>query len=184
MKRKHQAAQFIHYLEAIKDAEGFACIDVSLNEDTALYDPISFGENLDLNSSIYDFIDTQANIIPAHIPLRIRFHGSAMSPEEQENVRKIMRRHYTMKSYDITWDMAANFRKMLGFSLFGAAMLAVYFYVAFAADKAFASELLSIIGSFSLWEAAGAFLLDRPRLRREYAGIMQNVHQTVEFVSE
>ena len=183
-QKKRQALEIVHYVEALRDAEGRACIDVRLQADTELYDPLSVGENLDLSSEIYAFIDAQANIISSHIPLRIRFRGREVSPQEQENVRQIMRRHYTMCSYDVIWDMAANLRKMLCFALFGAAVLAVYLYLAFTSDRPLSAEILSIIGSFSLWEAADAFLIERPRLRREYANVMQNVHQTVEFTKE
>lgn len=183
-KGKRQVAEILHYAEALRDAKGRACIDIKLNADTELYDPLSVGENLDLNGDIYAFIDAQANIIPARIPLHIRFCGREVSPQEQENIRQIMRRHYTMRSYDVLWDMAANLRKMICFALFGAAVLAVYLWLAFTSDRPLSAEILSIIGSFSLWEAADAFLIERPRLRREHANIMQNIQQTVEFTGE
>ena len=184
MKKKRQAPEILRYLEALKDEMGRACVDIRLDADTALYDPLSIGENLDLDGAIYEFIERQTNIIPAGIPLRIRFHGRALPQEEQETIRQIMRRHYTMQSYDVMWDMAVNFRKMLLFALFGAAMLVGYFYLAFTTDRIFATEILSIIGSFSLWEAADALFLERPRLRREYANMLQNIKQTVEFLDE
>ena len=184
MKYKRQAEDIIRYVAAMRDAEGYACIDIHLSSDIELYDPLSYGENLDLSNGIYDFIEGQDNMIPAHVPLRIRFHGRSLSPEEQEKIRRIMRRHYTMLSYDVMWDMAANFRKMIGFSIFGVVMLGIYFYLVLSSDNAIATEALSIIGSFSLWEAADAFLLERPRLRRERANIMQNRNQLIEFVEE
>lgn len=181
---KRQALEVIRYVESLRDEEGRACIDVMLREDTELYDPLSVGENLDLNGEIYEFIDTQANIVSSHIPLRIRFRGRNVSPQEQETIRQIMRRHYTICSYDVVWDMAANLRKMLCFALFGAAVLAIYLSLVFTNHRPLSAEILSIIGSFSLWEAADALLIERPRLRREYANIMQNIHQTVEFTEE
>ncbi len=184
MKHQRLTKDIVHYVKTLKDSEGYACIDIKLNPDTELYDPLSTAKNLDLNKDIYEFIDEQANIIPARVPLRIRFIGTNLSPEEQELIRQTMRRHYTMKTYDVVWDMALNLRKMIGFTVFGIGVLAAYFYVSFATDRAFATEILSIIGSFSLWEAADAYLLERPVLRREYKNIMQNVNQFVEFVQE
>lgn len=184
MKAKRQAKEIIQYLEALKDAEGYVCIDIRIGGDMELYDPLSIGENLDLNSDIYAFIDQQANIIPSLIPLRIRFHGRSVSPEEQENIRRIMHRHYTMQTYDIAWDKALNFRKMIGFTAFGVAVLSLYFYFLLATDTEMATEILSIVGSFSLWEAADAFLLERPRLKRELGNIQQNINQKIEFIED
>lgn len=170
----------MEYIESVMDDEGFAVVDVSLGEEDR-YDPLSLKGNKDLNGEIYDYIDAQTNVIPSEVPLRIRFHGN-VEKEEQEEIRKMMHRHYTMRSYDNSWDLAANFRKMLLLTLFGAAVLAVYLYLAITEAHVFMAEILSIVGSFSLWEAADAFLLERPHLRREHKNIEQNLNQKIEFV--
>ncbi len=181
MNRKQRAEEVIEYVKSIRDDEGYAVVDVDVS-DTALYNPLGMGAERDLNGEIYDFIDAQTNIVPAEIPLRIRFHGAP--EEEQENIKKAMERHYILKSLDVSWDLAANFRKMLLLTIFGVIVLALYFYFAFTRDDVFFAEILSIVGSFSLWEAADAFLLERPHLRRENKNIEQSLSQRLEFVSD
>ena len=180
-KRKEKTEQLIKFVEEIKDDEGFAVVDLRLPSE--LYDPLSTEQNRDLSDDIYDFIDKQANIIPANIPLKVRMHGSIPS-EEQDEIRRIMKRHYTMKTYDLMWDMASNTRKMIALTIFGVLVLAAYFYFALSSDDVFFAEILSIVGSFSLWEAADSFLLERPRLRREHRNINQNINQIIEFVDD
>lgn len=172
----------MEYIESVMDDEGFAVVDVNLGEEDR-YDPLSLKGNKDLSGEIYDYIDAQTNVIPSEVPLRIRFHGN-VEKEEQEEIKKMMHRHYTMRSYDNSWDLAANFRKMLLLTLFGAAVLAVYLYLAITEAHVFMAEILSIVGSFSLWEAADAFLLERPHLRREHRNNEQNLNQTIEFAEE
>lgn len=181
MKARKRAEEILAYLESMKDDEGHIAIDVNISN-TPLYDELSVGSNLDLNGAIYDFIDREANLIPAKIPLKIRFVGRDVSPEEQAEIRRIMHKHYTLKSLDITWDKAANFKKMVGLSLFGVAVLAAYFLLSVFDGNPMITEILSIIGSFSLWEATGSYLLDRPQLRREHANVMQNINQKIEFI--
>ena len=183
MTKKERAQEMLNYLENVTDEEGFAVVDVNLSEETALYDPLSLKGHKDLNGEIYDYIDAQTNVIPSAIPLRIRFHGD-IAEEEQDGVRQMMHRHYTMRSYDNAWDLAANFRKLLLLAVFGAIVLAVYLYLAITEAHVFMAEILSIIGSFALWEAADAFLLERPHLRREHKSIEQNLNQKIEFIEE
>ncbi len=181
MSRKERAEEVIEYLKNIRDEEGYAVVDIDASDAASLYDPLGMGTGKDLNGAIYDYIETQTNVVPADIPLRIRFHGD-IPPAEQEAIRGMMHRHYKLRSLDVSWDMASNFRKMLLLILFGVAVLALYFYFAFTRDDAFFAEILSIVGSFSLWEAADAFLLERPHLRREAENIEQSLEQKIEFV--
>ncbi len=180
MTKKQRAQELLEYVENIRDEEGYAVVDVNIGEDT-LYDPLSLKGNKDLNGEIYSYIDAQTNVIPSNIPLRIRFHGD-VDEAEQDEIRKIMHRHYTMQSYDNSWDLAANFRKMILLAVFGAIVLAVYLFLAITEKHVFMAEILSIVGSFSLWEAADAFLLERPHLRREHHNIEQSLNQKIEFV--
>ena len=182
MNRKQRKQEILKYIESILDDEGYAVVDVCLDEEN-LYDPLSLKGQKDLNGAIYDYIEAQTNVIPAHVPLRIRFHGN-LPETEQEEVRQMMRRHYTMRSLDISWDLFANFRKMLLLALFGAAVLAVYLYLALTSENALMTEILSIVGSFSLWEAADAFLLERPHLRRENKNNEQSFAQRIEFICD
>ena len=182
MKKKEQMQQLIRYAEKIKDADGRAVIDVNL-KDVEIYNPLSCGENTDLNGDIYDFIDYEANVIPAEVPLVVRFHGKT-EKDEQEKIKSAMQRHYTIKSFDIMWDVAANLYKVVGLCIFGIILLAAYFYITFTSSNAMFAEILSIIGSFSLWEAADGLLLERPRLRRERRNLEQNINQTIEFTDD
>lgn len=183
MIRKQKKQELLEYIERILDDEGNAVVDVNLGGGGEIYEPLSLKGDKDLGRGVYDFIESQTNVIPANIPLRIRFHGD-FGQEEQKEIKEIMHRHYTMKSFDISWDMVANFRKMLLLALFGAGVLALYLYLAITGKNAFTAEILSIVGSFSLWEAADAFLLERPHLRREMRNNEQSLSQKIEFITD
>ncbi len=182
-KNRERMRELVNYADEVIDSDGYAVIDVKLPDEENLYNPLSTGGNLDLNGDIYDFIALQANIIPSKIPLKIRFHGN-VDEDRQAEIKKLMHRHYAMMSYDVTWDFAANFRKTLFLSLFGVCVLLAYFLVSVLAHKELFAEILSIVGTFSLWEAANAVLLDRPALKRTRDAIEQNIDQTVEFVTD
>lgn len=180
MNKKKRAEELIKYVSQIKDKDGYAVVDVNLNDNAELYNPLSVNKNRDLSDGIYDYIEAQTNVIPSNIPLRIRFHGD-VEKEEQEEIKKDMIRHYTLKSLDVSWDLAALFRKTLLLVIFGVVVLALYFYFSFTSDDFFFTEILSIVGSFSLWEAADSLLIERPSLKREAKNIEQNLNQLIEF---
>ena len=180
-QKKERMAELIKYVEEIRDENGFAVVDVDLKNGAEIYDPLSVGKNRDLSEGVYAFIDEQTNIIPANVPLKVRFHAD-LNEDEQEEIKKMMHRHYIMKSFDVVWDMASNFKKMLVMAAFGVAVLVAYFLISFLVNQPLFAEILSIVGSFSLWEAAGALFLERPRLRREHKNVEQNINQIIEFV--
>lgn len=177
---KKHTEELIEYLKQIRDDEGYAVVNINL-EGNEIYDPYSMKEQKDLCGEIYEYIDAQTNVVPAEIPLRIKFYGDVPA-EEQEEIRRMMHRHYTQKTYDVSWDLVANLRKMLLLAIFGVCVLAAYFFVVFKYDQPIFSEVLSVIGTFSLWEAANSLLLERPHLRREYKNIEQNLAQRIEFL--
>lgn len=181
MNRKQQKEELMKYVETILDDEGRAVVDVNLQGRETIYDELSLKGAKDLDGEIYDYIQSQTNVIPSNVPLRIRFHADIEEKEQQE-IKQIMHRHYVMTSFDISWDLIANFRKMLLLTIFGVAVLALYLFLAITERNAFTAEILSIVGSFSLWEAADAFLLERPRLRRENKNNEQSLNQLIEFV--
>ncbi|MGN0585617.1 MAG: hypothetical protein ACI4JD_09205 [Ruminococcus sp.] len=166
------------------DGDGMISIDINLNNDYELYNPLSAGSDRELNSDIYDYIEEKSNLIPCNIPLRIRFHGRKFSDDEQNNIREIIGRHYAVAAIDKQWDIMSNTKKLIVMSVFGIAMLMTYFYLSVFVRNQIAVEIFSVLGSFSLWEAAGSFLIERPQLKREYNKIMQFKNQTIEFYNQ
>ncbi len=183
MNRRKRKEEILRYIEHICDEEGYAVIDVSLGEGVTVFDPLSLKGDKDLSGDIYDYIEAQTNVIPAKVPLRIRFHGN-FSPEEQKEIEESMHRHYVMKSFDISWDLMANLRKMILLAIFGGVLISVYLVLAITGKNEFFTEILSIVGSFSLWEAADALILEYPRLRRDNKNNEQSLHERIEFVQD
>ena len=63
----------------------------------------------------------------------------------------------------------------------GVMFLSLYFFFALREDDGLFLELLSVIGSFALWEAADCFLLERRAITRDMMNIAQHMTQEVVF---
>lgn len=166
--------------EEYMNDEGVGVIDVCLSEGLELYDPLSWGRQRELNPEIYDFIGQKANLLPAQVPLRICFHGH-VPPEDQEQIRRLMAEHYSLELQDRMWDLRSNRHKLIGMVAVGVVFLSLYFFFALREDDGLFLELLSVIGSFALWEAADCFLLERRAITRDMMNIAQHMTQEVVF---
>ena len=166
--------------EEYMNDEGVGVIDVCLYEGLELYDPLSCGRQRELNPEIYDFIGQKANLLPALVPLRICFHGR-VPPEDQEQIRRLMTEHYSIELQDRMWDLRSNRHKLTGMVAVGVVFLSLYFFFALREDDGLFLELLSVIGSFALWEAADCFLLERRAITRDMMNIAQHMTQEVVF---
>lgn len=172
-----------HYIEQeYMDADGYAAIDVCLYEGLELYDPMSVGRQRDLNQEIYDFIEQKANIIPAQVPLKIRFHGGNLSPEQKKEIQCLLSEHYTVMLHDKAWDKRINRRKLFGMTVVGVVFLSLYFFFALKREDGLFLEILSVIGSFALWEAADCMILERREINTEILNTAQHLTQDIEFM--
>ena len=169
--------------EEYMNDEGVGVIDVCLSEGLELYDPLSYGRQRELNPEIYDFIGQKANLLPALVPLRICFHGH-VPPEDQEQIRRLMAEHYSLELQDRMWDLRSNRHKLIGMVAVGVMFLSLYFFFALREDDGLFLELLSVIGSFALWEASDCFLLERRSIHRDMMNIAQHMTQEVVFLDE
>jgi len=148
-------------VDALKNEliNGKAEIHVNVDE---LYNPLSF-RNV-LNDDIFDYIETRANLLPSMVPLRVILHG--VPHGEQSSVPTLVMQHYQSVMQDHLWDKRSNTYKMLSMILIGVLFLGAYIILAVNREDSLFLEILSIIGSFSLWEAANCYLVERRDIRR------------------
>ncbi len=101
------------------------------------------------------------------MPITLCFTGRQLTEAEQNTIRRLIAEHYFGQMQDLAWDQRSNRHKMWGLLGFGIALITVYFLLAVNFDNLVLLEILSIIGSFSVWEAADCFLLERREIRKQ-----------------
>lgn len=180
-KRVKGSASLRRYLESEYMERDDAVIHISIYEGLQLFDPLSMGRQLELNPEIIDYIDHRTAIIPARIPVRICFHGGDLSDEQKQLIRKCLIEHYTVVMHDKQWDKRINTRKVIILAAFGIAILGFHLSGYFTDRGGITTEVLSIVASFTLWEAVDLFMLERTGIRKQLADTAQLMNQTVEF---
>ncbi len=91
-----------------------------------------------------------------------------MATAKQDAIRSAFRKHYTRRKYDRNWDLAACARRTTRLFVLGAALILLYLALSASRSGNLFLEILSIFGSFAVWEAADELLLSRPEIRRAY----------------
>lgn len=141
--------------------DGKAVIHVNVQE---LYNPLSMGNMRQLNGDIFDYIEQSANLLPSMVPIRAVLHGVA--EEDRKQVPDLFRLHYRLVAQDRLWDQRMNRWKMFYMTGVGLIFILAYLFFAFRQEDDLFLEILSVIGSFSLWEAANCFLIERREINK------------------
>ena len=71
--------------------------------------------------------------------------------------------------------------KMVTLFLFGILLSLIYIFLAVYFVTPLFLEFISVVSTFSLWEAAGIYLFERKELKEKYEGSIQNLNQIVEY---
>lgn len=161
--------------------DGKAQIDLNLNDGIELFNPLSFGKQRDLNSAVHELIDAKLHMIPLIYPIRICFHGKLPDSHEQQEIREVIRRHYSDILCDKKEDLRINLLKTVIMTIFGVALLTIYFALELTLSNPVFMEFLSIAGWVAAWEAVDSWFLQRKAIRMEYLSAGQAVLSEVRF---
>lgn len=154
------------YIEEEYIEDGVAVINIALYDGFEVFEPLTSGKQLELNQDIYDLIDRKSNLIPASVPIAVCFTGRKLAEAEQNTIHNLIYEHYFAQMQDLAWDQRSNRHKMWALLGFGIALITAYFLLAVNFDNLVLLEILSIIGSFSVWEAADCFFVERREIRK------------------
>lgn len=145
--------------------DGFAVIAVNSYEGLEWYDPLSCGGQRNLNREIFEYIDTQAYIVPVEYPLRIEVMNCRLDESECEKVSLLIKEHYAR----LHWESLINIRKnrMASVALTVLGALFIMFAITMQSvdvNKVF-SEMSMIVATFTFWEAASHWMMTGAELK-------------------
>lgn len=161
--------------------DGKAQIDVCLYDGISLFNPLSAGKQRELSSEIYDYIDAQLYTIPSLQPVRIRFCGAIPNGASSDDIRALIRDHYSFLYRDCKEDLRINLIKIIALAALGILCWAVSLTLQGLSPDSLFTEILGIIGSFSMWEAVDFWLLERKGLKIKHLDAAQSALCEVTF---
>ncbi len=156
-------------------------INVNLPEDMDIFDPMAPAEYGQLNPEIYRYIEEQAYFVPTEYDITVNFVGRELSPVQQKQVETALRDHYNMQVYDKLDDIHSNRSLGLFLLIFGIVALAAYFFITLFAENLIFHEVISIVGTFSIWEAVDCWLINGHHTKVELNNALQMALTKITF---
>lgn len=168
------------YMTDDKDADIFLHIE-DRNE---LFDSRTVGRQIELNDSIYDFIDKKTSMLDSNIQIELHITGIQLDSHEQGIVRHILKEHYAIELYKAQKDYVFVRNQMLKLMCIGLASFILYTILFLFTDNEFGVEILGFFFSFALWEGLDSWIYDYHETKKYREDVTQNLLINISFENE
>ena len=176
IEERRSVVRLAEYIDEELVEDGKVTVRIKVDE---LYKPMSMGNLRQLNSDIFDYVEHCVNLVPSLIPIRLVFYG--VKKKDREHVPELFRLHYDAVMQDRLWDLRMNRLRMLSMMVLGLVFIAAYLYFALTTEGRLFLELLSVIGSFALWDALNCFIIERRKINRVMDETAQFLTAEIDF---
>lgn len=152
--------------------DGFAVIELNNYSGLEWYQPLSYGNQRELNPDIFAFIDAKAYTVPVEYPLRIDIKNCCIDSNECESVAHLIKEHYAKMHWESLIEIRKNRFLSVILTIMGALFLAFAITLQSVNINKVFSEMAMIVATFTFWEAASHWMVGRAelRLKRLYTG--------------
>ena len=161
--------------------DNYADIFLNLSSVDELLDSRTIGDQLDINESIFKYIDDKTSMLENDIKIRLHIIGLNLDSKNQGIVKHIIKEHYAIELYKIQKNYNYYKRKILFLTLFGIFSVLLYLFLYLRTDFLFILEVLGFLFSFSLWEAFDCIIYTFSDIKNEREAACQNLLIDVVF---
>ena len=189
MKKKIQEYSNESYLDGyIKNEflteDGDADIFLNINKKSELFDTRTVGNQLDLNNSIYEYIEEKSSMLDNDIKLNLHIIGIDLDQKEKESIKHIIKEHFAIELYKIEKEYLHYKTKIMKLILVGLLSLLSYALLYLYTDFEFFLEVFGFIFSFALWKGIEDIIYSLAAVKNKREAITQNLLMAVEFSNE
>jgi len=161
--------------------DGTAEIYINIEYKDELFDIWTYGKQIDLEESVYKFLENKTEMLGNSIPIRLHFIGCSFNSSEQEAIKHMLKEHYAIELYKIQKKYEKYRNKIIYFILFGIISLILYAITCHFANPVFFQTVFTFLFTFSLWEAMDAIIYAFSEIRYEREAITQNLLTDIVF---
>lgn len=164
--------------------DGDADIFINVDEKYDLFDSWTVGEQIDLESDVYDYIEEKTSMLGNDVPINLHIIGCEFTPREQGIIKHILKEHYAIELYKVQQRYTQLKQKIFGLIVFGIACFLAYSILFFADNLNYLVEIFGFLFSFSLWEAMDCMIYTFSEIKDEREATTQNLLINVDFSDE
>ena len=157
LKENYDSKLYInrHY---IKDEK--AVIPIHIHDIGELYVSYDLQRQI-FNPDMISYIEDIAYYIPYDYSIVLEFSGISFTEEEKAQLMENVTDQFGMKTHDMDVELNYNTKKAMKLFLIGSIVLAISFIIQTMNYTVYISEILSIIGTFSIWEFVNTIWFER-----------------------
>lgn len=181
--KKYSNKQYLdkYIQEEYLTEDGEADIFIKLTNKNQLFDERTFGNQLDLDSNIYEFVEEKSSMLDSSVQIRLNIVGLHLTKEEQNQVRDIIKEHYAIELYKIQKEYNKYRNEIFKLVLIGIFSLIFYGFLDLNTTLTFFMEVMCFIFSFALWQAFENIIYDFRDVKETRKDITQNLLMNVTF---
>ena len=181
--KKYSNKQYLdkYIQEEYLTEDGEADIFIKLTNKNQLFDERTFGNQLDLDSNIYEFVEEKSSMLDSSVQIRLNIVGLHLTKEEQNQVRDIIKEHYVIELYKIQKEDNKYRNEIFKLVLIGIFSLIFYGFLDLNTTLTFFMEVMCFIFSFALWQAFENIIYDFRDVKETRKDITQNLLMNVTF---
>lgn len=160
-----------------------AIIPIYLHSKEEIYSNFDHNHFL-LDDNLIHYIQNIAYYIPYDYSIVLKFEGVVFTKEEKEQLVKTINDQFGLIVHDMSIELKYNTWKAIKLFVVGSILLMISFFVRDIDHTFYISEILSIAGTFSIWEFVDTIWFDRKRKRIDKMNAGQLYQCTVVFEEE
>ena len=167
-----------HY---IKDEK--AVIPIHINKKEEIYSSFDRKHHV-LNPEFISYIQQIAYYIPYEYSIVLEFDGISFTKDEKEELVENISNQFGLITHDMEVELQYNSWKALKLFVVGSIILACSFLIRNMNHTEYISEILSIIGTFSIWEFVNTIWFERKTKKVDKINAGQLSTCTVSFLEK
>ncbi len=159
------------------------CADIMLKIDNKndLFDSRTYGNQLNLNESIYSFIDNKASMLDYDISISLNIICSDLDSFEKERIKHVINEHYAIELYKAQKEYKRNKIKTFKLALVGILFLLLYAFLSFKYASSFFIEVFGFLFSFSLWQVFESLIYTLSDIKIQSESITHKLIMDIKF---
>ena len=161
--------------------ENGANIYMQIFSKNELFDSRTIGKQKSLTENLYHFVESKTAMLDNDIPITLQIIGYSFPSRAQEEIRHLIKEHYSIELYKIQKEYKKILRKNTLLLLIGLAFLLIYVSIIIFSESNVASEIFAFLFTYTLWEALHGIIYVLSKIKTKRAAITQTLLMNVEF---
>lgn len=164
-----------HYVKGEK-----AIIPIKIAHYQDLFSPYHPNDYV-LNPDIMAYIERIVYYIPYQYSIVLEFIDLEVTEEEKIHISEILSQHFGLRAHDKKADLKFNHHKALTLLMVGLLFLYGSYLLSRYVEFKFINDVISIAGTFSIWEFVNTLWLERTSIRISSLNAGQLATATIDF---